>query len=335
MAGVAYHCEAECPQWLAFLTRCFPEPEIRAYLQRWFGYCLTGDNREKILLLIHGAGDNGKTILLEIIKMVMGNYAEHVQFSSLSALKWKDEGANVPKGDLVSLMKARFVKADESTRNMSLNEAMIKQLTGGGEWKGRVNYGEPQTYIPFFKMVLSSNFVPKMSDDQAAQKRIHYLPMARQFSIGMPGRVEKLKELLATEREGIAAWMIEGYRQYAEQGLNPPEYILHATEQFRARSDIQAEFFAEMCQLGGEVLLRDLHGAHRQWVYNTGAGEEASLSITELEDLVQERKFKIERVQGTHGRPKAVRGLSLNGQGGPGGSPEQTEPQEDQLSLKP
>lgn len=308
VAGAAYRAKAQCPEFISFLTRCFPNEEIRDYLQRWFGYCLAGHNAEKILLMIRGAGDNGKTILLEIIKMVMGAYATHVQFSSLTESEWSS-GANTPKGDLVALMKARFVTADESKKHMKLDEAAIKQLTGGGTWTGRQLYCEPRTYTPIFKLMLSSNFEPKITNDPALGARIHYLPMTRKFARGNPERVENQKALLIPEREGIASWMVEGYNAYRREGLNPPAEVLNATEEYLQRSDVQLEFFTDLCETGGEIPLQDLYHAHSGWAYRRG--DEAKLTFAEFEDVLLERKYKIGRRTNQRGRPKIVFGLHL------------------------
>lgn len=55
--------EAECPAWLGFLSkRSNLIPDVRAWLQRFAGYCLTGRIDEQIFAVNHGLGANGKSV---------------------------------------------------------------------------------------------------------------------------------------------------------------------------------------------------------------------------------------------------------------------------------
>ena len=57
--------ERICPRWMAFLrTVAFGRPHVVPLLQRWFGYCLTGDLRHQHLLFIQGLPGTGKSQLL-------------------------------------------------------------------------------------------------------------------------------------------------------------------------------------------------------------------------------------------------------------------------------
>jgi putative DNA primase/helicase len=58
----------ECPLWNAFLAKIMNGDEaLIAYLQRVFGYCLTGDTSEQALFFAHGVGQNGKTVLMSTV----------------------------------------------------------------------------------------------------------------------------------------------------------------------------------------------------------------------------------------------------------------------------
>src|SRR3984893_27958 len=65
-----------CPRWLAFLSECTGnDAEVVAFLQRWLGYCLTGDIREHALVFCYGPGGNGKTTMLNMVSGILGDYA--------------------------------------------------------------------------------------------------------------------------------------------------------------------------------------------------------------------------------------------------------------------
>ncbi len=59
-----YMPDASCPRWEQFLTEIFNgDTELIAFVQRFIGYCLTGDTREHVLAVLHGSGCNGKSTL--------------------------------------------------------------------------------------------------------------------------------------------------------------------------------------------------------------------------------------------------------------------------------
>ena len=64
-----------CPLWMAFLnTVTEGDQELIRFLQVCCGYALTGSTREQILLFLWGRGGNGKSVFIETITGVMGDY---------------------------------------------------------------------------------------------------------------------------------------------------------------------------------------------------------------------------------------------------------------------
>lgn len=65
--------DAPCPHWEHFVTEIMgDDPEMAAFLQRVFGYGVTGLAREHIFLVLFGRGRNGKGIMTEVIQTVLG-----------------------------------------------------------------------------------------------------------------------------------------------------------------------------------------------------------------------------------------------------------------------
>ena len=59
--NVEYDRKAVCQRFLKFLSEIMPDSAMRDFIQRWAGYCLTGEVGEKKFLFMFGSGDNGKT----------------------------------------------------------------------------------------------------------------------------------------------------------------------------------------------------------------------------------------------------------------------------------
>jgi phage/plasmid-associated DNA primase len=84
MIPLRYDQQAKCPQFMAFLFRIMgshPDAseadnlnadQMACYLQKAFGYAATG-KPEKLLFVLYGEGNNGKTTLLEVIRDALGD----------------------------------------------------------------------------------------------------------------------------------------------------------------------------------------------------------------------------------------------------------------------
>jgi putative DNA primase/helicase len=160
--GVVYDTEAQCPQFNEFLDQIMNgSAELINYLQRAVGYTLTGHTSEQCLFIAHGIGANGKSVFLNLIKKLMGDYAMTTPMASLVSLKTNSGASN----DIARLRGARFVSASEGEANQKLKVALIKQLTGGDTIASRFLFREYFEFTPNFSMWIATNFKLKVSSD--------------------------------------------------------------------------------------------------------------------------------------------------------------------------
>jgi len=67
--------DAPCPTWDRFLIDTFDgDIDLVSFVQRLFGYSLTGTCEQHLLPIFYGEGRNGKSTLLETLKTVLGAY---------------------------------------------------------------------------------------------------------------------------------------------------------------------------------------------------------------------------------------------------------------------
>ena len=67
----------DCPRWLGFIKDITGgDDELAGYLQRLAGYALSGSAQEHMLAFLHGTGANGKSVFLNVLRDVMGDYAK-------------------------------------------------------------------------------------------------------------------------------------------------------------------------------------------------------------------------------------------------------------------
>ena len=254
-APVAYHPAATCPRWEQFLREVFcEEQELIDYVQRLAGYCLSGDTREQCLVFMVGKGANGKSVLLETLRALLGAYAQDTSFASFL------ERRDTSTADLAGLVGARLVTASEGDASTAFNEAMLKRLTGGDAITCRYLYHDFFSYTPTFKIFFATNEVPRLtSQGYAMRRRVHILPFTRTFYAAGDGKTplrdEHLREKLRRELQGILAWAVRGCLAWQQQGLNPPGRILEETRELFESFDSLADFLDEVCVMQPKAMV--------------------------------------------------------------------------------
>jgi len=239
---VKFDPSAQCPRFKAFLEEVFcGDAELIEYVQRKFGYCLTGLTREQAAFCWYGKGGNGKSTLLDIFVHIFGPFAVDLPFSAL-------ENKNAHFSDLVGLRGARFATAVETREGVRLNEQRIKVMTGGDRITARELYKNNVTFTPTHKVFLIFNHRPLIADDSHGMwRRIHLVPFNAKFEGDKCDKslAQKLKE----EAPGILAWAVRGCLAWQQEGLEMPKVVTEATAAYRQENDHIGEFLEDCCTL--------------------------------------------------------------------------------------
>ena len=305
LAPVAYDPAAECPEWFSFLDRIMAgSPGLISYLQKLAGYCLTGDTREKCLPVLHGGGNNGKTIFTATIGAMLGDYARETPVETLMIKR----NETIPN-DIAGLKGARLVTASEGERGQRLAESLIKRLTGGDKISARFLHQEFFEFVPEFKIVLSTNHKPSIrGTDAAIWSRIHLVP----FEVTIP-KSEQVPRTLMLERlkaewPGILAWAVEGCLAWQKEGLEKPEEVERATSDYRADSDILGGFISDCCVINPQAKQRsaELYAQYQKWCGDNG---EEYIKFRTFGAVLEERGLKRTRLG--HKQDRGFQGIGL------------------------
>ena len=294
MIPVDYDPAATCPRWEAFLDEVMAgDQEMVEYLQKAVGYSLTGDTGEQVLFFLHGSGANGKSVFLNLVQELTGDYGQQAPPSLLMARP--NEG--IPN-DVARIRGARFVAAIETDDGKRMAEALVKQLTGGDPITARFLRQEFFQFKPQAKIWLASNHKPIiLGDDYAIWRRIHLIP----FEVTIPPekRDKRLPDKLREELPGILRWAVEGLRKWMAEGLNPPEKVLAATEDYKSEMDKIGAFLEEMCFVNplAKVTVKELYDQYKIWCMDSGV---RPLSKQRFNQKLEERGFNKER--GNYGK---------------------------------
>ncbi len=268
-AGAAFYPDAACPTWDTFLNRVQPDPEVRRWLQRWAGYCLTGDTSQQQLTVFHGAGANGKTVFSETVKTLLGTYAVTADFSSFIAREQKGDSI---RNDLARLDKVRLVVASEGAEGARLDEDLVKCVTGGEKITARFLHREFFEFRPRFKLLLVTNHRPTIvGTDPGIWRRVVLVP----WPVTIP-RCEQDRGLAARlehELPGILNWALSGLAEFQRGGLDDlPATIAVANEMYRKDSDDIGAWIEDACDLGAALRAsaNAIYASYAAWASASG-----------------------------------------------------------------
>lgn len=233
---------AACPRWTQFLKEITGgDGALIRFLQQFAGYCLTGSTKEQALLFIYGSGGNGKSVFLNVLSGILGDYAAVASMDTFTASK----GDRHPT-DVAMLAGARLVTASETEAGRAWAEARIKALTGGEPITARFMRQDNFTFRPTFKILIVGNHRPILNNvDDAARRRFNIVPFDKKPTRPDPN----LEEALRREWPEILRWMVEGCLDWQKNGLVRPESVTAATTEYFDVQDDFAHWLEESCEV--------------------------------------------------------------------------------------
>lgn len=295
--------DSPCPRWQQFLHEIFnQDTEMVDFIQRLFGYSISGLTVEHIFPLLCGQGRNGKTLMIETINSILGYGLSGPVGAEVLLDSSKNPNAASPH--LLDLVNRRLSFVNETNEGW-LNSASVKALTGGDTIVARPLYGDPIRFKPKHKIFLITNYRPRAdADDYALWQRVKVI----EFPISFVDEPQKdnerkadkfLKNKLLEEASGILAWLVDGFTKWQEQGLNPPNSVKLAVEKYREGEDNLSLFIKERVEekVTNEVRASELYEAYRIWALEAGT---RPLGSRKLYQKISIRYPKEERALGTY-----------------------------------
>ena len=263
-----------CDRWYRFIEEITSgEREKAAFLQRALGYSILGVNREECMFIAYGAKTrNGKGTLFSTIQRVLSD--DYVGTSPPDLICEGKQGRvtdfNAPQPTLAQLVGKRIVMMSESAKEVRLASASMKTMTGRDSMLTRGLFEKPFRFVPQFTIWLNTNHLPAVTDDTVfMSNRIWVIEFDRHFEENEQDK--DLKELFADpdNMPTILAWLVDGCRDYLKNGLNPPECVKRATENYRKSHDRIGNFLDEycVCDEQAKILRGDLYAAYRRWCH--------------------------------------------------------------------
>jgi len=276
ICNAEYDPAADCREWKKFLMEIMQDDKEKiSYLQKIAGLSLTGCTQEETCFILYGSTTrNGKSTFCETLIYLLGDYALTMKPESLAVKQNLD--SRQASGDIARLAGCRFCNASEPPKRMLFDTALLKSLLGRDSITARHLHQREFSFIPKFKLVINTNFLPTITDDTVfSSGRINVISFDRHFE---PQEQDKdLKNRLRDKSEvsGILNWCIEGLRLYRKEGLRPPAAVQTATDTYRTDSDKVGNFINEcLTKTDKNSKAKDIYEVYSKWCEENGFGVE-------------------------------------------------------------
>ena len=261
-----------CDRWYQFIDEITGGNKEKArFLQRALGYSLLGVNREECMFIAYGAKTrNGKGTLFSTINTILGeDYADSAPPDLICENKaGRKTDFNAPQPALAKLVGTRLVRMSESAKDVRLDAASMKTMTGRDTLVTRGLFQNSFSFVPQFTLWVETNHLPAVTDDTVfTSNRIYVIEFNEQFTGG--NQDKNLKELFALpeNRPTILQWLFDGCADYIRNGLSAPECVVEATKNYRKLHDRVGNFIEDRCDIGNDkkILRGSLYSAYSQW----------------------------------------------------------------------
>ena len=236
-------------KFLNFLYDIFENnEELIHYLHKAFGYSLTGSCEEQCMFILQGDGNDGKSLLLQIIQEVIGDYSATSNPDLL--LDKKYQSANL--SEVARLKGIRFCVVNELKMGDRLNESSVKDITSGNnKIVARFLYGNEFEFLPKMKIWLATNYEPKIiGTDKGIWRRMVLIPCKR--SLKEDEVDNRLIYKLREEKNEILGWLVDGCLLWQKEGLSMPDCLKERLNTYKTDMDLVQRWLNENCVFGND-----------------------------------------------------------------------------------
>lgn len=215
IANVEYKENATCERWEEFISEIMDrDSSCIEFLQMICGLFLTSYTDEQCFFLFYGIGGrNGKSTLCDTLLYLMGDYAKAAKSSSIT----RKTGNNLtaPNEDLARLRGCRLLSITGADEELSIDTKLIKSLTKHEPITARFPYQDSFEYNPKFKIIISTNYLPRINDSRIfASNEMILLPFPVHFPLEKEDPALKVFFCQPENLSGIFNWCLEGLEKY-------------------------------------------------------------------------------------------------------------------------
>ena len=247
-----------------FLNKIVPIPNVKKYTLKFLAKCLSGENRDEGFYIWTGTGGNGKSKLIDLTSMCMGDYSCNLPIALLTQ-KRKASGAASP--EMALTMGKRLCVMQEPDVNETMNIGQMKELTGNDKIQARALFKEPFFFTPQFKLVCMCNDLPNIpSNDDGTWRRLEVVDFVSKFVDSERDVNHELNRYIKdkTIKNKIPMWVIPFFamllpmwRDYDINSIEIPDEVKAKTNEYRGDNDIIGQWIEQYCEVADNIVSAD------------------------------------------------------------------------------
>jgi P4 family phage/plasmid primase-like protien len=232
-----------------------PDPTMRNYVFNLMASICHGLIKEQKFHIWTGTGSNGKSMLIDLLKNSLGDYAVVLPTTMITSKKSSSAAANP---ELVKTKGVRFCVLQEPEDGAQINTGTMKELSAGDEQTARGLFCNPIRFQPQFTLVMTCNHLPHInSNDGGTWRRINVIEFGIKFCRNPrddhPNEKKADEQLLLKVsskdfKEAFMSIIINQYRQYSKHGIKEPEEVIKYTKEYQERSDVYEQFINDVVE---------------------------------------------------------------------------------------
>ena len=262
-----------------YMETLFPISGIRKYMWQHLAASLIGVKTVEAIFIYRGSGSNGKSVLNNFIKSIMGTYYVSVPVQLYTD---KRNAIGGTSSEIALLRNARMATSVEPSKGAQLNEGVMKQLTGGDPLQARELYTPLITFVPQCSFTISTNSLFDVtSNDDGTWRRIKIIDFVskickkgEKFTDGTKYVFEADLDLLkkiGTWKEVFMSMLIEICKE--KKGvIDYCKEVDEASNKYRGSQDYISQFIENMIirEEGAKLGITGLNSAFKLWWNDNG-----------------------------------------------------------------
>jgi len=254
-----------------------PELDMSNYILDLLCSFLQGHNPdEKIHIWTGKGGSNGKSLILNLFLLAMGDYGSALPVTVLTG---KRGASNAASPELSRMKGKRFGMLQEPEGEDKVYIGKMKELTAGDKIQARALFKDPIEFIPQFKCIMACNKLPYIpGTDGGTWRRIRAVPFEIKFcdnpDPNNPNEKQidkELKQKYDSLKEPMMSLLIHRFAYYKKNGyLKEPEKVVICTNEYKKNSNVIIEFMSDNVNITEKntdfISLTDLYREFKTWL---------------------------------------------------------------------
>ena len=293
-----------------FMEKLFPIPDLNRYMWDHLSACLIGANKNQTFNVYHGSGSNGKSIIADLMSVTLGEYKGTVPITLVTEKRGLIGGTS---DEVLKLKGVRYAVMQEPSKDVKLNEGIMKELTGGDPLQARGLYSESEIFEPQFSLVVCTNNLFEInSNDDGTWRRIRkvdflskFIDEGEHYNDETPYiflKDKSLKDKLPLFAPVFASMLVK--RAFETDGIvEDCDAVLNSSNKYRKGQDHIAAFISENVEKTGDpkdrIKKTEIANQFKFW-FQQEQGNRKMPKGQELYDFM-DKKFGAHKTSGWHG----------------------------------